>query len=112
MNEIIKRWLLDGQFRVYSVIVSTYSEKIKELKPLLFKQWLAQELGIGEEKINLGSLNSALTRKRKKEGKKASFGTPTSNPTSEPTQESNQHTGFKFSVPNADTDKKSSTREY
>ncbi len=112
MNEIIKRWLLEGQFRVYSVIVSTYSEKIKELKPLLFKQWLAQELGISEEKINLGSLNSALTRKRKKEGKKAPFSTPISNPASAPSQESNQQTGFKFSVPNADTDKRSSTREY
>ena len=54
---LLKRWLVDGQFRVYSIIVDTYREKIKELKPLMFKQWLANELGIAEEKINLGSFH-------------------------------------------------------
>ena len=71
---LLKRWLIDGQFRVYSIIVDTYREKLQELKPLLFKQWLANELGIAEEKINLGSLNSALTRRRKREKKNIQSG--------------------------------------
>ena len=66
----IKEWLLIKQPRVYSVIVSTYYQKILDLKPTLFRKWLAQEIDIPEEKINLSSLNSALTRLRKDNEKK------------------------------------------
>jgi GTP-binding protein EngB required for normal cell division len=65
----IKEWLLENQSRVYSVIVSTYADKIKDLKPTLFIKWLSKEIDIPVEKINLSSLNSALTRQKKKEAK-------------------------------------------
>ena len=69
-EKFIKDWLLNNQSRVYSVIVSTYYQKILDLKPTLFRKWLAQEIDIPEEKINLSSLNSALTRQRKGSEKK------------------------------------------
>lgn len=65
-EHFIKEWLLSKQFRVYSVIVETYFEKLELLKPFLFRKWLAKELQIGEEEINLSSLNSALSRYRSK----------------------------------------------
>src|ERR1017187_6523287 len=65
----IKEWLLSNQSRVYSVIVETYYQKLQDLKPTLFRKWLAQEIGVPEEKINLSSLNSAMVRQRKKEEK-------------------------------------------
>ena len=64
-EKFIKEWLLSNQSRVYSVIVSTYHQKISDLKPTLFRKWLAQEIDIPEQKINLSSLNSALTRQKK-----------------------------------------------
>ena len=65
----IKEWLLNNQSRVYSVIVTTYRQKLDDLKPTLFRKWLAKEINIPEENINLSSLNSALVRQRKKEAK-------------------------------------------
>ena len=107
---LLKRWLLEGQFRVYSIIVDTYREKIIELKPLMFKQWLANELGIAEEKINLGSLNSALTRRRKREKKNIQSGI-SSDPGLD-TSSAKSAGDFKFSNPNDDNPKRSTTREY
>lgn len=84
-EKFIKEWLLSNQSRVYSVIVSTYQQKIINLKPTLFRKWLAQEIDIPEEKINLSSLNSALSRQRKsseqnkqKGEKEATFNIPQS----------------------------------
>ena len=108
---LLKRWLVDGQFRVYSIIVDTYREKIIELKPLMFKQWLANELGIAEEKINLGSLNSALTRRRKKENKNIQSGV-SSDPGLDTSSAAKSLGDFKFSNPNDDNPRKSTTREY
>src|SRR5664279_289796 len=65
----IKEWLLSNQSRVYSVIVETYRQKLEDLKPTLFRKWLAKEISIPEEKINLSSLNSAIARQRKKDQK-------------------------------------------
>lgn len=65
----IKEWLLNNQSRVYSVIVETYRQKLDDLKPTLFRKWLANEIGVPEEKIKLSSLNSALVRQRKKDEK-------------------------------------------
>ena len=111
MNQaLLKRWLVDGQFRVYSIIVDTYREKLQELKPLLFKQWLANELGIAEEKINLGSLNSALTRRRKREKKNIQSGI-SSDPRLD-TSSAKSAGDFKFSNPNDETPRRSTTREY
>ena len=69
-EKYIKEWLLNKQPRVYSVIVNNYYQKIIDLKPSLFRKWLAQEIDVPEEKINLSSLNSALTRQRKGNEKK------------------------------------------
>lgn len=108
---LLKRWLVDGQFRVYSFIVDTYPEKIAELKPLMFKQWLAIELGVSEEVINLGSLNSALTRRRKREKKNIQSGINAD--TRPDTSSAATSVGeFKFSNPNDDKSKGSTTREY
>jgi hypothetical protein len=65
----IKEWLLKNQSRVYSVIVKTYRQKLDDLQPTLFRKWLAKEIAVSEEKINLSSLNSALMRSRKREEK-------------------------------------------
>src|ERR1017187_8666206 len=65
----IKEWLLSNQSRVYSVIVKTYYHKLQDLKPTLFRKWLAQQIGVPEEKINLMSLKSAMGRQRKREEK-------------------------------------------
>src|ERR1039457_3079755 len=65
----IKQWLLSNQSRVYSVILKTYYHKLQDLKPTLFRKWLAQQIGVPEEKINLSSLNSAMVRQRKREEK-------------------------------------------
>src|SRR5450432_4189631 len=65
----IKEWLLSNQSRVYSVIVETYRQKLEDLKPTLFRKWLAKEISIPEENINLSSLNSALVRQRKRDEK-------------------------------------------
>lgn len=70
---LIKRWLLDGEYRVYSVIVEAFREKIDALKPLMFMKWLANEIDVPETSINLGSLNSALTRIRRKEKKNKQY---------------------------------------
>jgi uncharacterized protein YdaU (DUF1376 family) len=68
-ESFIKEWLLNNQSRAYSVIVSTYRQKLEDLKPTLFRKWLAKEIDVPEEKVNLSSLNSALVRQRKKESK-------------------------------------------
>src|SRR5450432_1126088 len=65
----IKEWLLSKQSKVYSVIVETYRQKLEDLKPTLFRKWLAKEISIPEENINLSSLNSALVRQRKRDEK-------------------------------------------
>lgn len=68
-ESFIKEWLLAGQSRVYSMIVETYRQKLNDLKPTLFRKWLAREIDVPEDKINLSSLNSALVRQRKRESK-------------------------------------------
>ncbi len=75
---LIKEWLLSGQSRVYSVIADTYRQKLEDLKPTLFRKWLAKEISIPEEKINLSSLNSAIARQRKKDEKNKLKGKNTS----------------------------------
>lgn len=67
LESFIKEWLLQKKSRVYSIIVDTYPDELKSLKPALFRSWLAKEIDVPEEKINLNSLASALSRLRKKE---------------------------------------------
>lgn len=61
----IKEWLIGNQSRVYSLITKTYGSQLLDLKPTLFRKWLAKEIDLPEEKINLSSLNSALSRYKK-----------------------------------------------
>lgn len=75
LQAFIKDWLLQKKPKVYSIIADTYREELTRLKPTLFRAWLAKEIDIPEEAINIHSLYSALKRLRKKEamrGKKKS----------------------------------------
>ena len=110
-ESFIKEWLLNNQSRVYSVIVRTYRQKLEELKSTLFRKWLIREIDVPDEKINLSSLNSAITRQKKRDKKNSRRAIPAdANPSSSSATLSN--TGFKFSKPNTDDDKNSSTKEY
>lgn len=68
-NRYIKEILLSGRWRAYTIIIETYLSEIEELKPALFKTWLAKELEIDENKINVNSLYSALKRRRESQFK-------------------------------------------
>ncbi|HEY0297594.1 MAG TPA: hypothetical protein VGB84_00100 [Arachidicoccus sp.] len=68
LQSFIKDWLLQKKKKVYSIIAVTYREELTKLKPTLFRLWLAKELGVPEEAINIHSLYSAVKRFRKKEG--------------------------------------------
>lgn len=50
------------QRKAYTLIVEHYRNVITELKPTLFRSWLANELNISIEIINQSSLNSAYRR--------------------------------------------------
>ena len=91
----IKEWLLSNQSRVYSVIVETYRQKLEDLKPTLFRKWLAKEIGIPEENINLNSLNSAIVRQRRRDEKSKLKGN--NNPPIKPTDITQQKDAFSFS---------------
>jgi molybdopterin converting factor small subunit len=105
-ESFIKECLLTGQSRVYSIIINTYGKKLHDLKPTLFRKWLAKEIDVPEEKINLSSLSSALVRQRKREAK--SNGKP---PVINNVNAGNNRGLFKFSDPLADEKKKSNTNE-
>lgn len=66
MDKLLKELLLANQYRVYSLIVSTYYQDIIELKPTLFRLWFCSRIDIPVESVNIGSLKSALVRERKK----------------------------------------------
>jgi hypothetical protein len=103
----IKEWLLSNQSRVYSVIVETYYQKLQDLKPTLFRKWLAQEIGVPEEKINLSSLNSAMVRQRKKGEKNKLKGK--NNPASHARGNTDHKDDFIFSTPDNISTKKRTT---
>ncbi len=65
-DNTIKEWLLENRSKVYSLISKTYHQEINDFGSTLFRNWLSKKLDISEEKINLSSLNSALTRNREK----------------------------------------------
>ena len=105
---LIKEWLLSGQSRVYSVIADTYRQKLEDLKPTLFRKWLAKEISIPEEKINLSSLNSALARQRKKDEKNKLKG-KNNNPVTHATAPTDDNHNFTFSTVENVTSKKRTT---
>jgi hypothetical protein len=112
-KEFIKKYLLDNGYGVYATIVDAYHSQIKDLKkPARFRRWLAEELDVPVEKINLKSLNSAVQQQRKKG---AGAGLTITDNNSDLINEENSttasKTGFKFSKPSSDDDKNSRIRE-
>lgn len=73
-KQYIREILMSGRWRAYTIIIETYISEIEELKPALFKTWLAKELEMDENKINVNSLYSALKRKRESQLKKQQKG--------------------------------------
>lgn len=65
----IKEQLLAKRRKAYSLIVAAYRQQLDTLQPAMFRRWLAREIELPEETINLSSLNSALSRQRKREMK-------------------------------------------
>lgn len=65
-KKLIREWLINKKPRVYTVIVKTYYKELESLQTSLFKDWLAKELEIEIDYINHHSINSALSRFRKK----------------------------------------------
>ena len=63
-KRIIRTWLLNKKPRVYTVIVSTYYAHLSSLKTSLFVDWLAVELDVKPELINISSISSDLRRYR------------------------------------------------
>ena len=105
-NTFIKEWLINKRARVYSIIADKYSKELTELKPTLFRSWLAREIGVPEETINLNSLYSALTRLRKKQAKQKD---ERSNRNINRTKASEV---FSFSSPNTDDKKQIRIKEF
>ncbi|WP_346239551.1 hypothetical protein ABDK00_007520 [Niabella insulamsoli] len=70
-KEFIRKDLLDNGYGVYRKILEIYREQMEFLEtPARFRRWLAGELDVPLEKINLSSLNSALQQQRKKDKEK------------------------------------------
>ena len=65
-DEFIKKLLLSNQSNVYSLIATTYYNKILELKPSLFKIFLTDQLQIPLDVLNIHSLKSAFRREKNK----------------------------------------------
>jgi len=111
-KEFIKEYLLDNGYGVYATIVDAYRPQMAFLKKTArFRRWLAEELDIPIEKINLSSLNSALQQQRKKEAKAGLTVTANSNFTSGENSSTRQKSGFKFSKPPSGDDKNSRIQE-
>ncbi|OJU22592.1 MAG: hypothetical protein BGN92_08580 [Sphingobacteriales bacterium 41-5] len=68
-KQFIKELILSNQFRLYTIIAETYYQELEKYKPLVFRKWIAEELEIDEQKLNLNSLSSALVRERRKRSK-------------------------------------------
>lgn len=65
---LIKTWLLNKKPGVYSIVVQSYYDRLSEYRTAKFIEWLALELDIPIDVINIASLSSALRRYRKKKG--------------------------------------------
>ena len=112
-KEFIKKYLLDNGYGVYTMIADAYRPQMRDLKkPARFRRWLAEELDVPFEKINLKSLNSAVQQQRKKDER---AGIMTTDNNSDLINEENNiaasKTGFKFSKPSSEDNKNSLIRE-
>lgn len=108
-KEFLRKHLLDNTYGIYGKILEAYGEQMVFLKTAsLFRKWLADELDVPIDNINLNSLNSVLKRKRKK-------GRPTQQEPVIPSQTEparNKPGSFKFSNPSSDDEKTSRIQEY
>lgn len=119
LQAFIKEWLLANRMKVYSIIADTYREELMSLKPQMFRAWLAKEIDIPEEKININSLHSALSRLRKKEKlspKNNLFKPNNSNSFSHTDNSPNKiikdNNGFQFSSPDAENKENQRAHEW
>lgn len=103
-KEFIRKDLLDNGYGVYRKILEMYREQMAFLEtPARFRRWLAGELDVPLEKINLSSLNSALQQQRKKDKEKIQSRSITAHAQVEPVN--NKAETFPFSKPSS-ADKK------
>ena len=75
----IKEQLLAKRRKAYALIVAAYRQQLDTLQPAMFRRWLAKEIELPEDTINLSSLNSALSRQRRE--KKVAFSSERHSPT-------------------------------
>ncbi|WP_346239614.1 hypothetical protein ABDK00_018195 [Niabella insulamsoli] len=67
-KDFLRKDLQNSSYGVYRKILEVYREQLAFLEtPARFRRWLAVELEIPIEQINLSSLSSALQYRRKKE---------------------------------------------
>ena len=108
-KDFLRKHLLENTYGIYGKILEMYREQMTVLKTAsLFRKWLADELEVPIEKINLNSLNSVLKRERKKKAS-AKQEPPI---LSQAASVQSQPGSFKFSTPSSDDEKKSRIREY
>jgi hypothetical protein len=73
-KEFLIKELLAKRYGIYGKILDVYHEQMAFLKtPSFFRRWLADELEVPIEKINLSSLNSALQQQRKKNAREKKY---------------------------------------
>ena len=112
LKEFIRKDLLDKSYGVYPIILEVYSKEMARLEtPSRFRRWLAIELDVPIEKINLSSLNSALQQQRKKkQNMKVTPGKQEAD-LSKAGHLEDKIEGFKFSKPNSGDEKQSRIKE-
>ena len=109
-KEFIRKDLLDNGYGVYRKILDIYREQMVFLEtPARFRRWLAGELDVPLEKINLSSLNSALQQQRKKN--KLENRTTLQKSQSKADYHGDKEEGFQFSKPNSGDKKQSRINE-
>jgi hypothetical protein len=68
-KEFLRKELLEKRYGVYSRIVEIYQAQWVQLRTAsCLRRWLAQELNVSINEIELSSLDSALQRQKKKNG--------------------------------------------
>lgn len=105
-KDFIRKDLLDNGYGVYRKIQEVYGEQMKFLEtPSRFRRWLATELEVPIEKINLSSLNSTLQQQRKKKNNIQVNPGKQEDDLSKAGYFENKREGFKFSKPGSDDEK-------
>ncbi|MBN8857115.1 MAG: hypothetical protein J0H29_01930 [Sphingobacteriales bacterium] len=109
-KEFIRKDLLNNGYGVYRKILEMYREQMAFLEtPARFRRWLAGELDVPLEKINLSSLNSALQQQRKKDEQEKLNKRATGR--AQIGYSENKREGFQFSKPSSGDKKQSRISE-